>query len=82
MAEKDNVTPITRSARVAVEPPPRFPKSVEEKVIAAKSIVMAVIAADESGNLDGENYDRSWPLRMVTELLDQAADQIDREEPS
>jgi hypothetical protein len=56
-----------------------FRPFVEEKVIVAKSIVMAVIAADQSGNLDGDNYDRVWPLRMVTELLEQPADQIDQE---
>jgi hypothetical protein len=79
MAE-DNVTPIRKPD--AVQPPAaRFPKSVEEKVIVAKSIVLAVIAADQSGNLDleGVNYDRFWPLKMVAELLEQAADQIDQE---
>jgi len=79
MAE-DNVTPITRNVDAVKPPrPPRFPESVEEKVIVAKSIVLAVLVAHDSGNLDDENYDQSWPLRMVTELLDQAADQLDRE---
>jgi hypothetical protein len=75
---EDNVTPI-RPIAAATPPPARFPESVGEKVIVAKSIVMAVIAADQSGELSDENYDRSWPLRMVTELLEQAADQIDKE---
>jgi hypothetical protein len=80
--DENNVTPITRTGgavQPSATPPTRFPHSVEEKVIVAKSIVMAVIAADQSGNLDGDNYDCVWPLRMVTELLEQAADQIDRE---
>lgn len=76
MAE-DNVTPIRNAD--AVQPPAKFPTTVEEKVIVAKAIVMAVIAADQSGNLEDKNYDSFWPLRMVTELLDQAADQIDQE---
>jgi len=73
----DNVTPI----RNPTEPRPaaRFPMTVEEKIIVAKSIVMAVVAADQSGNLNEENYDQCWPLKMATELLDQAADQIDQE---
>jgi hypothetical protein len=53
--------------------------NLEEKVIVAKSNVLAVIAADQSGNLEEVNYDRFWPLRMVTELLEQAADQIDQD---
>lgn len=77
MAE-DNVTPI-RSAAVA-QPPARFPISVEEKVMVAKSIVMAVMAADQSGELEGKNYDRFWPLKMATELLEQAENQIDQEQ--
>jgi len=55
MAE-DNVTPIRKLD--AVQPPARFPKSVEEKVIVAKSIVLTVIAADQSRNLEEANYDR------------------------
>jgi hypothetical protein len=83
--DEDNVTsidaarPAGKSTSDIAPPSPRFPKSVEEKVIVAKAIVLAVIAADESGNLDEENYDRSWPLKMATELLEQAADQIDQE---
>ncbi len=75
----DNVTLITRAAEPSQSPPPRFPKSVEEKVTVAKSIVLACVAAHDSGNLEDANYDMRWPLNMVVELLEQAADQIDRE---
>ncbi len=74
---EDNVTPIRKAD--AVQSPARFPQSVDEKIIVARAIVMAVTAADQSGNLDDANYDRFWPLRMVSELLEQASDQIDRE---
>jgi hypothetical protein len=77
----NNVTPITRTAEAVQppQPPPRFPKSVEAKVTVAKSIVLAVRAAHDNGELEDENYDMSWPLSMVVELLEQAANQIDRE---
>ena len=78
---EDNVTPITRTTGPGQPLPtqPRFPKTVEEKVIVAKCIVQAVTAAEQSGNLSAENYDSFWALRMVTELLEQAQKQIDLE---
>lgn len=80
---EDNVTPITRTTGPGQSSPtqPRFPKTVEEKVIVAKCIVQAVTAAEQSGNLSAENYDSFWALRMVTELLEQAQEQIDLEGP-
>jgi hypothetical protein len=83
--DEDNVTsidaarPAGKSTSDIAPPPPRFPKSVEEKVIVAKSIVQAVVAAHDSGALNDANYDVSWPLNMVIELLEQAANQIDQE---
>lgn len=74
----DNVTPI-RSAKAGDQLSAKFPKSVEEKIVVAKSIVLAVMAAKQSGELEGENYDQVWPLKMAAELLDQATDQLDRE---
>jgi hypothetical protein len=79
---KDNVTPFTARSQAATTREPKFPKTVEEKIIVAKTITQAVIAADHSGELEDLNYDRFWALRMVTELLDQAADQIDVEGPA
>jgi hypothetical protein len=76
---EDNVTPITPRRQADAVQPTKFPKTVEEKIIVAKTIAQAVIAADHSGELSDENYDRFWALRMVTELLEQAADQIDGE---
>jgi hypothetical protein len=77
---EDNVTPIGSIRKTgADQSPARFPKSVEDKVIVAKSIVQAVVAAHDSGALNDANYDVSWPLNMVIELLEQAADQIDQE---
>jgi hypothetical protein len=55
------------------------PRSAEEKVVSAKSIIQAVVAAHDSASLVDANYDIHWPLKMVIELLEQAADQIDRE---
>lgn len=78
MAE-NNITQIKRTDDAEVKPPPRFPASVESKVTVAKSIVLAVVAAHDSGELEDANYDMHWPLSMVVELLEQAADQIDRE---
>ncbi len=51
---------------------------LQKLVITAKSIVQAVIAARESGALDGENYDPSYPLWQAVELLEQVTDELDR----
>lgn len=73
-----NITTI-RGANAGDQSTTKFPESVEEKVIVAKSIVLAVMAAQQSGELEGENYDQVWPLKMAAELLEQATDQLDRE---
>jgi hypothetical protein len=54
----------------------RFPQSADDKVVVAKSIVQAVIAAHDAGPMEGENYDIHWPLRMAVDLLEQASDQL------
>jgi hypothetical protein len=70
----DNVTPIRYKPGVGLTVSgARFPKSIEEKVVVAKSIVQAALAAYGSGNLDDANYDIRWPLDMAIELLEQAA---------
>jgi len=52
------------------------PRTADEKVTVAKSIVQAVMAAHDSGNLEDENYDIHWPLSMAIELLEQASAQM------
>jgi hypothetical protein len=51
--------------------------SASEKVIRAKSILQAVIAAENSGELQGENYDMTWPLRCAVEMLEDASLEVD-----
>jgi hypothetical protein len=58
----------------------RYPKTVTEKVICAKSIIQAVVAAHDAGSLEGENYEMSFPLNLAAELLEQATLQGDEEE--
>jgi hypothetical protein len=55
----------------------RFPQSADEKVIVAKSIVQAVVAASDAGGLDVANYDIHWPLSMAVDLLEQASAQME-----
>ncbi len=54
----------------------RFPQSADDKVVVAKSIVQAVVAAHDAGAMDGENYDIHWPLSMTIDLLEQASEQL------
>ena len=54
----------------------RFPESADEKVVVAKSIMQAVVAAHDAGAMEGKNYDIHWPLRMAIDLLEQASDQL------
>lgn len=56
-----------------------FPHSIDDKIVCAKSIVQAVIAAHD-GAQDLGNYDIGWPLRVAVELLEQAADQVGRKQ--
>lgn len=53
-----------------------FPATADQKVICAKSIIQAVVAAHDAEALSGENYDIHWPLSLVVELLEQASRQI------
>jgi hypothetical protein len=55
----------------------RFPESADDKIVVAKSIIQAVIAAHDTGTMDGENYDIHWPLSMAIDLLEQASGQLD-----
>jgi hypothetical protein len=64
---------------VSTRPEP-FPQKADEKVICAKNIVQAMIAASDSGALTDANYDVHWPLSVVVDLLEQAVEQIDHEE--
>ncbi len=57
----------------------RWPQHVESKLISAKSIVQAVVAAESSGNLEGENYDASYPLGVAVALIECALNQLDLE---
>jgi hypothetical protein len=54
----------------------RFPATVDDKLICAKSVVQAVLAAHDSGALDDHNYDLHWPLNLAVELLEQAFAQL------
>ncbi len=55
---------------------PSFPETASEKIVCAKSIVQAVIAAHDSGNLSDQNYDISWPLEVAVTLLEQACEKV------
>lgn len=55
----------------------RFPQSADDKIVVAKSIIQAVVAAHDAGTMDGENYDIHWPLSMAIDLLEQASSQLD-----
>lgn len=55
----------------------QFPKSADEKIVVAKSIVQAVVAANDAGALDDANYDLHWPLSMAVDLLEQASSQLE-----
>ncbi len=57
----------------------RWPQHVEGKLISAKSIVQAVVAAESSGNLEGANYDASYPLKVAVDLIECALNQLDLE---
>ncbi|HEV7136292.1 MAG TPA: hypothetical protein VGN43_06635 [Steroidobacteraceae bacterium] len=54
-----------------------FPGSADEKVVVAKYIIQAVVAAQDA--LQGENYDVHWPLSMAVEPLERASEQLDQE---
>ena len=54
----------------------RFPQSASDKLVCAKSIIQAVVAAEDTGALVDENYDLHWPLSVAVELLEQADRQI------
>lgn len=55
----------------------RYPQSADDKIVVAKSIIQAVVAAHDAGTMDGENYDIHWPLHMAIDLLEQASAQLD-----
>ena len=57
----------------------RFPETVDDKIVCAKSIVQAVVAAHDAGQ-DMGNYDLHWPLSLAVEILDQAAEQFSKAE--
>jgi hypothetical protein len=59
----------------------RFPESADDKIVVAKTIIQAVIAAHDAGTMDGENYDIHWPLHMAIDLLEQAPGQLDVNHP-
>lgn len=56
---------------------PAYPMSAGAKIVCAKSIVQAVVAAHDSTTLEGENYDITWPLEVVVALLEQASAQVE-----
>jgi hypothetical protein len=55
----------------------QFPESAGEKIVVAKSIIQAVVAAHDAGGLENENYDIHWPLGMAIDLLEQASTQLE-----
>jgi len=56
----------------------QFPETADDKVICAKNIIQAVVAAHDAESLEGENYDLHWPLSLAVKLLEQAASQIEK----
>jgi hypothetical protein len=70
--------PISYSPRhgLVVSTQARFPQSADDKIVVAKSIIQAVVAAHDAGAMDGENYDIHWPLHMAIDLLEQASEQM------
>jgi hypothetical protein len=58
----------------------RFPTTIGDKLICAKSVIQAVRAAHDTQALDGENYDMSWPLSLAIDLLEQASLQLSEAE--
>jgi hypothetical protein len=77
-ARKPAKGPIWHSPRrgLMISTQAQFPQSVDEKIVVAKSIVQAVIAAHDAGAMEGENYDIHWPLRMAVYLLEQASGEV------
>jgi hypothetical protein len=71
--------PISFSPRHGLLVSTRYhaPQSADDKIVVAKSIVQAVVAAHDAGTMDGENYDIHWPLSMAIDLLEQASSQLD-----
>ena len=72
------LTPIRHDPRrghVVAMQGQKFPATVDDKIVCAKSIVQAVVAAHDAETLSGENYDIHWPLSLVIELLEQASEQ-------
>jgi hypothetical protein len=57
---------------LVVSTAPSYPETVQAKIVSAKSIIQACLAAHD--NLDGENYDIRWPLGVAVALLEDAAD--------
>jgi hypothetical protein len=70
--------PISYSPRhgLMVSTQARFPETTDDKIVVAKSIIQAVVAAHDASALDGENYDIHWPLSMAIDLLEQASGQL------
>ena len=57
-----------------------FPATADHKIVCAKHVIQAVIAAHDCGALEGEDYDIHWPLSLAATLLAQASDQLDKQE--
>jgi hypothetical protein len=55
----------------------RFPESADDKIVVAKSIIQAVVAAHDAETLVDANYDIHWPLSMAIDLLEQASGQLE-----
>lgn len=53
-----------------------FPQTASLKVVCAKSILKAVMAAEDSTAVMNANYDIHWPISLAIELLEQADQQI------
>ena len=76
MAKKNSPISYLRGQGLMVSTKSTFPESTEDKIIVAKSIVQAALAAYDNGNLADENYDIHWPLSMAIDLLERAAEQL------
>jgi hypothetical protein len=60
----------------AAAPPAPFPATASDRIVCAKSVIQAVVAAHDAEAMEGKNYDIHYPLSLVVELLEQAMEQV------
>lgn len=68
--------PVKDPAAVSKQPSAEELRAASCKIIEAKTIVQAVVAAHHGASMDGKNYEMSWALDAAVELLEQANRQV------